>query len=368
MNYTREIDHDTSVKSISVIKEPTNRDFGVADFRCRLVFSVFDYGTISPPIPLDNSTINLMMGFNFELLREYGIDSHYMSLVTDEGEEISAREAISRRIAPTTARVQFANRLMPEFNNGKWDYSMFGQSDLTCYVQPIEFISRNVLPEASSVWKRVEKGEMTLENLGLPVDFKRGDEIPENLRPILDYSTKFEPDDRYISQREAQTLMNISDEDFAKINNSTRRASNVLTHYASSRGFKREDGKVEYVGFILGDAVCTWHEDRLTVHGIGISKQRIRDEVKKLNQGWYDDIEKSKEKAKKEGVKDFRTLMDSSIKYVSPSIKFFESINNLFRAGTNQWVDKKVYNIYPRSRESTEIDLEKAVQEFQKVA
>jgi len=66
--YVRIVEHQTSVKSIGVIEEPNHRSFGEADFKYRKVFSVFDYGTIVPPVPLDNSTICLMGGFNFELL------------------------------------------------------------------------------------------------------------------------------------------------------------------------------------------------------------------------------------------------------------------------------------------------------------
>lgn len=365
--YLRKIDHATSVKEIGILKEPTKAGFGLADFKYRPVFSVFDYGTIVPPVPLDNSTVNLMMGFNFELLKEKGIESHYIGLITDKGEQVSALEAISRGIAPTISRVKFANRLLPQFVNGKWDYSMFGQDDVTCYVHPIEFISRNSLPESSSVWRRVKKGQTTLGDLGLPADFKPGDKIPEELKPILDYSTKFEPDDRYLSPEEARQLMNISKEEFEKINDITRKASNIMTSYAKSRGFTREDGKVEYVGLKLVDAVCTWHEDRLTTpQGVGISKQRIRNKIKELNPEWYENIEESKEKAKAEGFEDFRVLMDPSIKYLSPSPEFFKAINNLFRAGTNQWVNSKVYKIYP-GNESLDNDLERAVEEFQNV-
>lgn len=369
VDYLRTVKGATSVKEIGVIQEPTNHEYGISDFKCRPVFSVFDYGTINPSVPLDNSTINLMLGFNFELLREQGVDSHYISLVTAQGEQISARNAISKGIIPDTSRVQFANRLLPQFRDGEWDYSMFGKENVTCYVQPIEFISRNSLPEASSVWKRVKRGEITLQDLGLPSDFKIGDEIPEDLRPILDYSTKFEPDDRYLTPTQAQGLMNVSDETFARINESTRNASNIMTDYAASRGFKREDGKVEHVGLKLGDAVCTWHEDRLTTpQGVGISKQRIRNKVKELNPKWYEDIEKSKERARTEGVEDFRTLMNPSIQYTSPSSEFFHAINNLFRAGTNQWVNAKVYNVYPAKNESLEDSLARAVEEFQSVA
>lgn len=366
-DYIRKVEHATSVKEIGIIKEPTRKEFGVADFTFRPVFSVFDYGTIQPAVPLDNSTICLMQGFNFETLRQEGVDSHYIGLVTEEGDLISAKQAVMQKIAPWTTRVKMAHRVMPEFKEGKWDYSMFGGDRARNYVQPIEFISRNELPEASSVWKRVAKGQTTMEDLGLPADFKPGDDIPSELKPILDYSTKFEPDDRYLTPAQAQQLMGIGDAEFAAINASTTQASNLMTAYAASRGFERLDGKVEYVGGILGDAVCTWHEDRLKSHGLGISKQRIRDKVKALNGEWYDNIQECKERAKEEGVEDFRTLMDPSIKYVSPDAEFFNAVNTLFRAATNQWVGAKVYTPHPGKDDSLEDSLVRAIHDFKKV-
>ncbi|MFH1054071.1 MAG: hypothetical protein V1740_06655 [Candidatus Woesearchaeota archaeon] len=383
-DYLEVVDKATSVKRIGLIEKPTRTTPGVADMTYRPVFSVFDWGTIVPPVELDNSTVCLMAGFNFELLQERGIASHYLGLVTDEGELISAKEAISRGVAPTTLRVKFVNRVLPEHTEQGWDYSMFGDPRKSAnpdymaqsYVQPVEFISRNKLGKASSVWKRVAAGEITMEDLGLPSDFKPGDEIPPELIPILDYSTKFEPDDRYPPRAEIQKMMGITDGRFARINASTRNASNIMTDYAASRGFTREDGKVEYITFMTGqgpvdelaDAVCTWHEDRLLAFGLGVSKQRIRDKVVELNPGWYGEIQRAKKQAKDEGVKDFRTLMDQSIQYTSPSAEFFEAANLLFQAATNMWVGRNVYPVYQRSKDSMENNLEKAIEEFGKVA
>ncbi len=378
VDYIRQISHATSVKSLNVIVEPTAEEHGEIDFGFLPVFSVFDYGTLEPAVPLDNSTICLMQGFNFELLRDAGIESHYKGLVTDTGELISAKEAITRKVAPTITRVDFVNRLLPEFSKeGGWDYSMFENPEVNNHVHPMEFISRNDLPPESSVWGRVERGEITVEDLGLPADFKPGDKVPAELIPILDYSTKFEPDDRYVSGSEAQRLLGLSAERFEGINAVTRKSSILMSDYAVSRGIERLDGKVEHVTYVLpdgatvdrlGDAVCTWHEDRLVTHGVGISKQRIRNKVKQLNPKWYADIQASKTYAKEKGVEDFRTVMDPKLAYTSPSPEFFEGVNTLFRAGTNQWVGAKVYDIFPAKDESIGANLERAVEEFKKVS
>ena len=73
--YVRVLDHKTSVKTISIIKEPSATELGLADFKFNPVFSVFDVGTIVPPIPLDNTTIAIMAGYNFELLQKEGVMS-----------------------------------------------------------------------------------------------------------------------------------------------------------------------------------------------------------------------------------------------------------------------------------------------------
>lgn len=380
-HYLRKVDHPTSVKEINLIREPSLTYQGTADFTAKPVFSVFDYGTFHPPVPLDNSTITLMAGFNFELLKAHGIQSHYMRLMTDEGDGIAAKDAIAAGITPSTMRVMYVNRHVPEFKDGAWDYSMFrGNGDPQrplAYVHPLEFITRNELPESSSVWKRVARGDVTLADFGLPDSFNKGDAVPDTLQPLLDYSTKFEPDDRYVSPQQAQEMLGVNSDRFGKIANIVKNASTLMTEYAASRDFARLDGKVELITFIgsegrvrdmLGDAVCTWHEDRLEYAGMPISKQLIRDEVKKHNPRWYDEITRAKQQAVDEGHEDFRTLMNPAITYTSPNPEFFTALNALFQAATNQWVAKPVYSVSPNKGNSLKDDLEKAIEGFNKTA
>ncbi len=374
MKYCRRVENDTSVKTIGVIQEPTARNPGIADFTYRPVFSVFDYGTIQSPVPLDNSTVCLMAGFNFEVLKEAGIESHYQGLVKTNGKIIEARRAAERRYAPVTMRVQFVNRVKPEFVNGNWNYKNFQARTETNYVQPIEFMTRNALPASSSVWKRIAKGELVLEDFGLPASFQKGDAVPQSLRPLLDYSTKFESEDRYLKPEEARALMHIDEIRFKHLNDTTRKASNVMTDYAADRGFVREDGKVEYIANlneegkaqdILGDVVCTWHEDRLTWKEFAVSKQLIRDEIKRKSPEWSSEIERAKKQAKNEHHSDFRRLMNPSVQYISPSADFFTAVNTLFQAATNQWVNSRVYPVF--TSDSLEHAVDRAVEGLQKV-
>src|SRR5439155_7136340 len=109
---------------------------------------------------------------------------------------------------------------------------------------PIEFISRVKIGANSSVWKRVARGEVSLAELGLPPDIQPGDPLP---RHVLDYSTKYEPEDRYVSAEGAREITGFVPERWAKINRTTAEVSRLMTELAKSRGAQREDGKVEYV-------------------------------------------------------------------------------------------------------------------------
>ncbi|MBN1645507.1 hypothetical protein JW868_00540 [Candidatus Woesearchaeota archaeon] len=377
IRYQKVIEKDTSVKRIGILREPTATVFGKADMTFRPVASAFDIGTMEFEVPLDNTTVSLMAAFNFELLKQiHGIDSHYYGLVSPEGELLSARQAISRGIAPNTMRVLFVNRIKPQHTEGQgWDYSMFPHPEINNYVHPMEFIARYSLPQASSVWERIAGGEISLENLGLPAHLKPGNQIPDGSKPILEYSTKFEPDDRFVTPAEAQALLGMTDERFTALNARTRTVNNAMTDYAATQGFERLDGKIEYITIVqsgatvdlLGDAVCTWHEDRLRAYGLGISKQRLRDELVRLNPKWYADLKRAKAEARESGVEDFRTLMQQVVPPQMPSREFLLAMNTLFQAGTNQWVGAKVYDLYPNKTETTKDNLERAVNEFNHV-
>jgi phosphoribosylaminoimidazole-succinocarboxamide synthase len=350
------------VKTIFVVKRPTETEPGIADFRFNPVFSVFDFGTLQPPVPLDNSTIALMAAYNFERLREAGIESHYVAMVY-EGEAIPAAEAIRRRVAPDTLRVRLVNRLLPSHTPGGWDYSVFHAPPSSHFVVPIEFISRVKIGANSSVWKRVARGEVSLTELGLPADIQPGDPLP---RHALDFSTKYEPEDRYVSAEGAREITGFAPERWAKINRTTAEVSRLMTELAQSRGVQREDGKVEYVTLdhpdsvdVLGDAVTTLHEDRLILDGTDITKQAIRNAVKRCSPEWAAEIDRAKTEARRQGIADFRTLMDPTVRYVSPPVAFFERYNALARAFVNHWVGAAVY---PEDR-----DLTRRLQEFRAV-
>jgi phosphoribosylaminoimidazole-succinocarboxamide synthase len=280
-----------------------------------------------------------------------------------EGKALSAAEAIRQGLAPDTLRVALVNRLLPTHTPSGWDYSLFQSPPTNHFVVPIEFISRVRIGANSSVWKRVARGEISLQQLGLPPNIQPGDPLPHH---VLDYSTKYEPEDRYVGAEEARSLTRFPSERWDRINRTTAEASRLMTEWAKSKGVEREDGKVEFVTIdhreetdVLGDAVTTLHEDRLILDGTDVTKQAIRDAVKRSSPEWAAEIDRAKTEARSRGVADFRTLMDPAVQYVSPPAEFFDRYNALARAFVNHWIGAAVY---PEDR-----DLSRRLNEFRAV-
>lgn len=382
------MEYKTSVKTIKVLKDSTPTQTGVADFSMNPVYSVFDVGTIVPPHPLDNSTVTTMAAFNFEMLQEAKVKSHYRGVTNSDGELFnSVKYLIKRDEIPSAIRVKYVNRVMPIFNEetGTYDYSPFHNSKENNFILPLEVIMRERLGEKSSVWKRVAKGELNPAEMDIE-NLKPGDKPPHT---IIDFSTKLEKEDRYLTPQEARKLIGFSEDEFESLKLNARKISSELTSYATSVGFEREDGKVEYIicprpqgliksnilierddevllEAILADAAGTWHEDRFLFEGLPISKQLIRDEIVKVSPKWYEEVEKCKEEAKVKGVQDFTTLMNPKIQFESPSIEFFEDINRLFQVATNLWIGEELYKVYNDKSESLLDNMRRVTEEFRR--
>ncbi|GAH59187.1 unnamed protein product, partial [marine sediment metagenome] len=123
-----------------------------------------------------------------------------------------------------------------------YDYSDYKTENCNLLV-PLEVIFRNSLPAGSSVFKRLEKGELVLKELGL-------EKMPipgENLeKPFLDVSTKLEESDRYMNWKEAKKITNFSESQLSEIRNITTIVNKLITEEANRIGLKYEDGKIEF--------------------------------------------------------------------------------------------------------------------------
>jgi len=231
-----------SVKDLEVVKKPTKDAMGVGRFHFSDRYSVFDWGAMPDHIEGKGAALCLMGAYCFERLEKEGINTHYRGLVTQDGKLVSFEE-----LEQPTCIMEFklVNVFKPKAyrENGKLkhDYSMF-TPNLRNYLIPLEVIYRNGLPEGSSIFKRLERGLITIEELGLDHYPKRGERLSN---PIFDVSTKLEEKDRYVTWEEAQKIAGLKEEEVKEGKAVLLEVDDMITRIASKAGLENEDGKIQ---------------------------------------------------------------------------------------------------------------------------
>jgi len=257
-----------SVKKIVIHEEPTENEFGKGTFEFTNDYSVFDYGKMPDTIPHKGECICRMSSFNFKKIEERGIKTHFTG-------------------NPAPDKIDF--KVVRILHPGKDTITQ----ETGNFLVPLEVIFRNTLPEGSSVFKRLESGQIKPEDIGLSGMPKPGEKLDN---PIIDLSTKLEPTDRYLDEAEAKQISSLSDEEFENMKATALKINDFLTKHAESKGLEHADGKVEFVmspnrELMLGDVVGTADENRFLYNGTHLSKQLARDYYRLSD--WPNEVKKA---------------------------------------------------------------------------
>jgi len=333
-----------SVKDLEIVKKPTKDTMGIGRFQFSDRYSVFDWGAMPDHIEGKGAALCLMGAYCFERLEEKGgINTHYRGLVTRDGKLVTFGE-----LEQPTNIMEFdlVNVFRPEayVENGEleYDYSMF-TSNLKNYLIPLEIIYRNGLPQGSSIFKRLERGLITVEELGLDHYPKPGERLS---KPIFDVSTKLEEKDRYVTWEEAQKIAGLTGEEVKKVKALLLKVDEVITRIASKAGLGNEDGKIELAfdperRLMVVDVVGTLDECRFTYDGFHVSKEIARKFYRKTE--WYSDVEKAKKTAEAEGIEDWRTVCKSQPSKLAPHLK--RIISEMYMAASNELTHRKLFDV-----------------------
>jgi len=326
-----------SVKDLQVLEEPKEREMGVGRFIFSDRYSVFDWGEMPDHIKNKGAALCLMGAYCFEKAEEQGIKTHYRGLVRSDG-KITRLDELEE---PTnTMEVYLVRIIHPKFENGKYNYSMFTDK-LTNFLLPLEIIYRNGLPEGSSVFRRLEKGEVNLEDLGLDYYPKPGRKLK---KPIFDVSTKLEEKDRYITWKDAQKISGLKAEEVDKIKTILLRIDDLVTEAAKKGNLSNEDGKIELAcdserNLMVVDVVGTLDECRFTYNGLHVSKEVARQFYKKTD--WYRDVEEAKKIAGEQGAREWKELCKSQPKKLEPELR--KIIQNMYTSVANRFLGKDIF-------------------------
>jgi len=326
-----------SVKDLQILKEPVENEGGYGRFIFSDRYSVFDWGEMPDHIPHKGEALCLIGAYLFEQASGKGIRTHYGGVVADD------RVLLTSELEKpsNTMEIRLVRVIHPKFNNGKYDYSGFTPK-LKNFLIPLEVIYRNGLPEGSSIFKRLENRETSLEELGLDHYPKPG----ERLRiPIFDASTKLEGKDRYASWNEAKSIAGLEDKDVWEIRGTLLDIDNLITEISGKAGLTNEDGKIElaydsYGKLILVDVIGTLDECRFTYNGINVSKEIARQFYKKTE--WYKDLQEAKKIAEEKGILDWKNLCKSKPINLDPELK--KIIEWMYTSTANAFLEREIFD------------------------
>jgi len=332
-----------SVKDLEVIKKPTKDAMGVGRFHFSDRYSVFDWGEMPDFIDGKGEALCMMGAYCFERLEERGVRTHYRGLVDKSGKVVRFDELEQ----PSNAmEINLVNVYRPKayVQDGKlkYDYGVYTPM-LRNFLIPLEIIYRNGLPEGSSVFKRLEQGLVSIEELGLDHYPKVGEKFK---KPIFDVSTKLEEGDRYVSWVEAQWMSGLTDSEVDEVKGMLLKVDGLISELAGRGGLVNEDGKIElafdpFRMLMLVDVVGTLDECRFTFDGLHVSKEIARQYYRKTD--WYRDVEEAKKKAEKEGVEDWKKLVKTKPPKLDTTLK--NIISQMYLATANELANHKLFTI-----------------------
>ena len=274
-----------SVKDLIIIEKPLKNKTGRGKFIFSDRYSVFDWGEMPDHIPNKGKSLCISAAYFFEKLESMGIKTHYLGLVED-----GQLKRISEVKYPVDImEVELLRVLKPPKTANGYDYSDYKTENCNLLV-PLEVIFRNSLPAGSSIFKRLEKGELELKQLGLEKMPAPGDSLE---KPFLDVSTKLEESDRYMNWKEAKRITNFSESQLDEIRDMTTIVNKLITEEANRIGLKYEDGKIEFgldvdKKLLIVDVLGTLDECRFTFKEMPISKEIARLYYRKTP--WYKEL------------------------------------------------------------------------------
>jgi len=332
-----------SVKDLEVIKKPTKDAMGVGRFHFSDRYSVFDWGEMPDLIDGKGEALCMMGAYCFEKLEEKGVRTHYRGLADESGKVVCFDELEQ---PSNVMEINLVNVYRPKayVQDGKlkYDYGVYTPR-LKNFLIPLEIIYRNGLPEGSSIFKRLEQGLVTIEELGLDHHPKAGEKLE---KPIFDVSTKLEEGDRYVNWTEAQRISGLADSEVVEVKALLLKVDGLISELAGRAGLVNEDGKIE-LGFdplrrlMVVDVVGTLDECRFTYDGLHVSKEIARQYYRKTD--WFRDVEETKKKAEKEGIEDWKKLCKTQPPKLDPALKGI--IDQMYKAAAHELTKKRMFNV-----------------------
>ena len=287
-------------------------------------YSIFDWGEMPNEIPHKGEALASLATLFFEYLKEKGVGSHFLSMA-----------------GKSSIEVQAVDILRPEWKEDHYDYSAYASGPTNCLV-PLEVIFRRHLGQGNSLEGRLKKNPAYLADLGLA---SMPDSTQSFFPPLIEFSTKLETSDRYLTRQEIAEMGVISESELQNIRLQTQTVVFELEKLFASFGVKLWDGKVEFAfgplqpdgnrELLLVDSIGP-DELRLTYEGLPLSKEFLRQIYNPSP--WAAAVKKAKDMARERKVQDWKSICANEL-HEMPAMLSSEQIETsalLYQALANE--------------------------------
>lgn len=262
-------------------------------------YSLFDWGEMPDHLEQKGIALALMGSLFFIELDKYEVLHHFIGLSDGDGNKVSfspQRHLLVKKVPVTP----------PVLTAGGFDYSFYQTKPQTGLV-PLEVIFRFGIGKGSSLLKRAKEDPSLLSQWNL-TSVCEGDVFES---PLIDFSTKLEPGDRYLSHQEAKNISGLTEAEFKKLKDVTTKVSFAIKDIMNRMGLEIWDGKLEWAfvpgderSFMLVDSIGL-DELRIEKNGHSISKEFLREYYRKTS--WFDELNVVKARGSMKGnsLRDF---------------------------------------------------------------
>lgn len=325
----------TSVKELHVFTEPTTTSLGRGAFYFTDAYSVFDWGRMPDSIPHKGAALCAMGAATFEAVEAAGVPTHYRGVMPTQTADPRPLGALEQ--PPRWMAIDVATRPDLPVADGAYDYDAYHAATDDQYLVPLEVVVRNEVPVGSSLRRRKTPGAVGVERTDWP-------DHPVSLPdPIVEYSTKFEATDRYLTAMEAATIAGAVDLD--AIGTVARRVNEAVSGLAAAAGFTHQDGKLEVLAVgdsvRVADVVGTFDEHRFAYDDTPVSKELLRQFYRDHDPEWVDAVKT----AKAAGSVDWREQCPTAPTPLPEPIR--QLVGRLYASGANTYLDRQLFDVPP---------------------
>ena len=266
-------------------------------------YSIFDWGEMPDQISQKGAALNLM-GFAFfqYLEKQIGLKHHMLGLV---GNGVT-----------NCCIVKNVKVVRPTKEGAGYNYTPY-QDRLVNTLVPLEVIFRLGLARGNSLSKRFKSNPELVKQFGLSSVPLEGEMLQ---KPLIDFSTKLENGDRYLTYSEAQSISGMTDGELQKLIVKATEIAVALEDFHQKMGLELWDGKVEFAflqneagsdrDFMLVDSIGI-DELRLISEGRSLSKEFLREVYK--DSEWYNALNAAKEEST-DSATDFKEICKTKYK------------------------------------------------------